>query len=789
MPAHPALIAFMEARVAVAERACAVAGLERCHKLSDRLDEALRELAASGDCHGLAVVAVGGSGRREQCRHSDLDVVLLIEGRGPQDAVQRVLYPLWDTGIKVGHAVRTVEQCTSSATQNVETLTALLDARLVAGDEALWTRFVAARAAFARRLHGPLERALAEQHRAAVAAEPWQLQDPDLKRCRGGLRALQALHWLSAAHALAAGTPPPPLDGPLEQARERLLATRNALHAHAERPNDRYRSDLAAPVAAWLGVDRTAWGRGLFAAMRDVDAAACARFPVPAPRPAGGPLRRWFGRSRAPAPVPPRAGREGRGTDLEQLLALLRREQPEGLEPLPPAAWQARLLPEWDAQRSLPHVAPFHRHPVDAHGMRTVHEARRALRVDEEGTLTTATASRLPDEDEVLLAALLHDIGKGHDGDHSRVGAGIAERFAARAGLEAETARRLATVAAQHLLLPNTATRRDIADERVIRETAAAIGDAHTLHLLYVISVADARATGPDVWSPWKAQLMRTLYLRVLNVLDADTLDAAADTRALEQAAVDTLAGRFAADEVRAHLRQLAPGYVLSTAPEAIGEHLQLVREAAGGTALRRDRVGAIDRLTIVTADRPGVLSLVAGTLAAHNASVLGGVAYTRNDGVAIDVMHITDALERGIDAHRWTRIFAAVPAALAGEFPVDERLAETRAAYHAVPRSRIPTEVHVDNVDSEHYSIVEVHAADRLGLLYAITLALHELALDIHLAKVDTIGAEVMDAFYVQRERGGRLESAEEIERVRRGIVDAVAALDESPAAPPPAV
>jgi [protein-PII] uridylyltransferase len=177
------------------------------------------------------------------------------------------------------------------------------------------------------------------------------------------------------------------------------------------------------------------------------------------------------------------------------------------------------------------------------------------------------------------------------------------------------------------------------------------------------------------------------------------------------------------------------------------------------------------------------LLQAISGTLAVHNVEVLNGVAYTRADGVAIEVMHIGDALGHEIDERRWARVLDAVPRALAGEFSIDERLAETRATYHAVPLVPFPTAVLVDNDGSERYSIVEVRAADRLGLLYAITSAMHELALDIHLAKVDTLGGEVVDAFYVLRQNGRRIEEPDEIERLVARIEQAINALDAPPA------
>ena len=472
------------------------------------------------------------------------------------------------------------------------------------------------------------------------------------------------------------------------------------------------------------------------------------------------------------------------------------------LDPLPPTAWLARLLPEWELLRCLPHAVSFHLHHVDVHTARVVAEARRATRVEEEATGTVAAAAALADERLLLLAALLYNIGKGHTGEHAEVGAVIVERVVARLGLDAERSRRLVAAVRHHLLLPTVATRRDIADARVIAEVARAAADAPTLHLLYALPVADARATGPDVWGRWKAQLMRQLYRRVLAQLAAaeggapPAADAEHARREQAVAAALALDAGLAADAVRAHLDALPSAYALATPFGEIAAHLRLIEEAArggSGTALRRERVEGVDGLTVVTRDRPGVLSALAGTLAVHSATVLSGVGYTRDNGWAIDVVSVDDALGHGIDERRWRRIEESVPLALEGRFPIDSRLAETRGAYAGRPRDRggrprrpappIEPTVHVDNAGSERYSIVEVGAADRPGLLYAITRALNQLALDIHLAKVDTVGVEVVDAFYVRRESGRRVEEPDEIERLRARVIEAVAALDGEPA------
>ena len=240
MTTTTALERFQEARSALAERASLHAfrspGIGVCLALSDQLDDGLRELAEPVARPGFALVAVGGYGRREQCRHSDVDLMLLFDGEPEREAVDGVLYPLWDSGLKIGHSVRSVSQVAPAARENVETFTALLDARLVAGDEETYERFLDVRRRLAKGQLGWLLEELAAGRRARVEQEPWQLQDADVKNGRGSLRTLQALTWLETAEALAEGREPAPRDPQLEAAREdatRRPATRCTPSANA----------------------------------------------------------------------------------------------------------------------------------------------------------------------------------------------------------------------------------------------------------------------------------------------------------------------------------------------------------------------------------------------------------------------------------------------------------------------------------------------------------------------------------------------------------------------------
>lgn len=770
---HPALAPFLERLALTDPSPVGEAGLVRCQQTSDVLDAALRELAR-GTAEDFAVVAVGGYGRREQSRHSDIDLMLLVPRGGDEAAATQLLYPLWDASLKVGHSVRRVDEIPTAA-DHIETFTALLDARFIAGSEELFGQLEVALARLARSRRRQLLSGLREQQDALQRAEPWQLQATDVKGGRGGLRQLQLVHWLARAEQRVDGTSGATLSEELETARERLLSTRQAIHALAERPTDTFRDDLAPRVAAWLGEETLDCARALYEAMRTVDRAASEAL---AARPGG---RRWWQlwhRSAAAAATEPAE----EPTDLEVLRGALRRAADEAvtieLDPLLRAPWLERLLPEWAAIRARRHIAPFHVHPVDTHLLRTVAEAGYIAEHDEDGSGSVDVAAAIGDRDELLLAAFLHDVGKGREEEHSTAGAVIAERFCARAGLDPATTQRLVSVVQHHLLLPAVATRRDIADPRVISEVAEAVGTPRVLHLLYLVAIADSRATGPDVWSAWKAQLLRSLYERVLAVLVEVSAAPLGTARSLERAQA-ALAERFSADEVAAHLARLETGYLLSTPPETVGDHMELVEEAiANGLGVRRDQLDGMDRLTIVCHDRPGLLQALAGTLAAHQANVLGGVAYTRDDGLAIEVWHVGDALGHGIDDRRWSRILDAIPAVLDGSYPLEERIAQMRRSYPSPAATFAPT-AHVENAASDAYSVLEVTAQDRPGLLHAVTRALAELGIDIHLAKMDTLGPEVFDAFYVRRENGRRIEDRDEIERLEARVLDAIRALD----------
>ncbi len=712
---------------------------------SQALDAALAGAYQPAVDRGAILVALGAYGRSELLA-GDLAEVLLLAADGsadPASAHDAVRAHGLQPAVRALHA-REVSQ---AARRDLDLLASLLDARLVAGDAAAYAALLDARArALSRRagaLHADAQRRYLEQ----VSAEPWQRWPVDISRGRGGLTTLQLVRLLEAPNS----------------ASTRELASERALLLEARASLD----------GAGLSPETA---RAVLLGMRRVDAAAAA-LAVVEPR--------WRRYARAvldwqPFGAPPPSALS-EGSDLDRLLGLLRTPGGTQLEPLPEAPWLERLLPEWADVRGLPHRDSMHAHPVDTHLRRTAEEARRAAADPADPTGASLVAGELANTNELLLAAILHGLGASRPEEADRAGALIAERFGARAGLDDETIRRLATVVEYHRVLATTAARRDIGDPGVIEEIAELAGDEQTLHLLYLLAIADARATSPDAWSTWRVALVRTLYLRVLESLEAGERHGASLFERRRDAALATLAGTLGTEAVRSHLDGLPARYTLVSSPAAIAQHIELISELLRGdraTALRHDPTDDFERLTIATRDRPGVLAAVAGTLAVHGVSVLGGNAYTRADGVAIDVLHVRDEGGQAIDGDRWRSLDHALPLAIAGTYPVAERLATALGQRSRAAASAIVTSVQVDNAASSEYSVVEVRTADRAGLLYAVAHVLHELALEIHLAKIDTLGGEVADAFYVLRTNGRRVETPDEIERVCRRVTEAIATL-----------
>jgi [protein-PII] uridylyltransferase len=742
-------------------------GRDFCRALSDATDELLVALlreSTGGDEQGLALVATGGYGRQELAPGSDIDVWLLHDGRADVGAVaERLWYPIWDAGLKLGHAVRTTKEALELAADDLDTGTAALSARFVAGDRAPADAFVEPAAERWRKrgvrwLDTLYERVVA---RHALAGEVAYLLEPDLKESQGGLRDIHALRWAEAAR-------PVMLPGDAEALREAedtLLEIRVELHRASGRPTDVLVLERQDELAAVLGdADADALMARLATAGRAVAwiSDEVWRRETSAPRlnrPKAFRRERYLSEGVALREREIHVDRDGRLDDpslvlraavvaatcnapiARESLDLLAEHAPVMPDPWPEGARDAlvellatghaairvlesldqrrlveRVLPEWAPVRTRPQRNALHRFTVDRHLMECAANASKLL----------ATVSR---PDLLLVGAWLHDLGKGYPGDHTDVGVELIARIGARMGFTADDIALLERMVRLHLLLPDVATRRDLGDDDVIVATAEAVGSLDALQLLNALTEADGLATGPSAWGPWKAELVRELVRRVAHVL-----------RGGEAGELRVGDDRFPDEAVRALMAQKR-------------------------VAVRIDG----QQLTVVAPDRPGLFSRVAGALTLKSLTVLEAEAGSE-DGMAASQFRVDAG---GIEVD-WEEVVRDVRRAVDGRIALEARLA-TRARHgrrNAALRLVRDPSVRVDNTGSGASTIIEVHAPDRIGVLYHITRALADLDLDIRWAKVTTLGAEVVDSFYVRTATGEKVEDGEHIRELERAIL-----------------
>jgi [protein-PII] uridylyltransferase len=720
-------------------------------------------------------------------------------------AAERLFYPFWDAGISLGHAVRTVEECLAGARQRIDVACSLLDARWVTGEpgpaEELEGRLLAGLrqdpGTFLDRL-----RADAEDRHGRFPPVTMALE-PELKEGAGGLRDAHAVGWATRVSA----SPLRERDAAaLDAAEEFLVRVRSALHLEAGRRTDRLAAPYQPPIAAAFGFDAVAGldatdalMRALFEHARDVDhvlravlGGAGPGVDVQGPGTPGEVLGAFAAAARAESvlgastmeaieradlgPAPYGWTPDGRRAFLDILAA--GRHGARALEAMDRVDLLVRFLPEWEPVRCRPQRNPYHRSTVDVHLLRTAENASRALggaTVDD--PVLRVAAAAIDDRDALLLGALFHDIGKTGRGRHAEIGGRIAGETFDRMGIDGRTRDHALFLVRHHLLLADTAVRRDLADENLILDVAATVGDPQRLAMLYVLAVADAEATGPHAASPWRLALVRDLVGKVQHVLESGEMGP--DRAALLPARLRAIAQRLDREKpeaVRGYLSRLPRPYVLAVEPEVAAEHFRLVGPPIGAAEVRTstgsgERPGTYD-VTVVAADRPGLLARIAGSLSLVGLNILSAQAFTTEDEVAIDRFEVEPAFHGEVDEERWRRFRHTLRRALEGRLWLEERVREKRRHYPP-PDVDVPTEIRVLDDASDFFTIVEVETANRIGLLHDLAHAFEDLRLDVHLAKVATYGPRVVDAFYVRDLEGRKLGEAGRAEDVRRALRD----------------
>ncbi|MGR8008009.1 [protein-PII] uridylyltransferase [Streptomyces hypolithicus] len=790
------------------------AGPPRRTGLSRLTDDWLSALfttaARASGVSGAALVAVGGYGRGELSPRSDLDLLLLHDGssgqadRGAIAALaDRIWYPVWDLGVALDHSVRTPAEARKTAGEDLKVHLGLLDARHIAGDLGVTAGLRTAVLADWRNLAPKRLPELHElcQERAARQGELQYLLEPDLKEARGGLRDATALRAVAASWLADA-----PREG-LDAARRRLLDVRDALHLTTGRATDRLALQEQDQVADELGLlDSDTLLREVYEAARTISYAGDVTWRevnrVLRARSVRPRLRAMLGAKGAPERTPLAEGVVEQ--DGEVVLARTARPERDPVLPLRAAAaaaqsglpinlhavrrlaavaaplpvpwpaearselvtllgageatvavWEAleaeglitRLLPDWERVRCRPQRNPVHTWTVDRHLVETAVRA-------------AALTRRVGRPDLLLTAALLHDLGKGWPGDHSVAGEVIARDVATRIGFDRADVGVIATLVRHHLLLVETATRRDLDDPATVRSVADAVGSTGTLELLHALTEADALATGPAAWSSWRASLVTDLAGRVAAVLAGQA------PAAPEPTAPSAEQERLVVEALR------TGGPVLSL-------RAQLEGGAQDAAQAEPEPLGV--ELLIAVPDQPGVLPAVAGVLAMHRLTVRtaelraaelpGQVSDGADAAAPILLLDWRVAAEYG-SLPQATRLRADLVRALDGSLDIPSRLAERERAYAKNPRRRgaqaPPPRVTVAPAGSRLATVIEVRAQDAPGLLHRIGRALESADVRVRSAHVSTLGANAVDAFYVTGSSGSPLHDVRAAEVAR---------------------
>ena len=708
-----------------------------------------------------ALVALGGYGRSELSPYSDIDLMVLHDADDPSDLAARVFRPLWDANLKVGHSIRTIREAAAAARERFETHTTLITSRLVSGSDEMFESLSAEVAAVTRAR--PLRRHLVREERERRRLSPYIRMATDVKHGRGGLRTLQAFDWVAAREKMVGRYSAGQLDEE-DLAYETLLRVRNALHVAAGRRYDVYAHELRDPVARWLGASTFDVADRLIDAVETADRIATRRWPEVTEEEVGvfKKLRRSrnFKTDRAPTARELadilRSGERGR-----LAFDLIRQE-----------GHLDEILPEWEGVLALPQLEPFHDHPVDAHLWRTVDEMQDL--VDGEDGHYRRAASEVGSDLALTLAAFLHDIGKGRGGDHSEVGAEIARSVCERLGCSEDVTGLVVTAVEHHLLLGRTAARRDIDDPVVIDDLASTLGDLRSLQMLYLLTVADSRATGPAMWSDWKATLLRTLFLRVARRLGADEPDE--DAPGARQMLLAEVPPEMR-HSVEQHLTEMPDEYPLESTREEVLWHADRVSALSGGSMIDVVPGDVADRLLVIGRPRPGFRQIVAEILAANGIDVLQARLRSRGDGVTVDSFVVHDDRTGGtVGPERWGRVREDIDSALAGDLDTTSKVAVRADAYERVDRrGDIRPQVRIYRDPATEEPVITVRCEDRIGRLAELLSVLTGVGIEIRLAKLDNRAGELIDTFHVRDEAIPKdLASLEELERAIASALEA---------------
>jgi [protein-PII] uridylyltransferase len=820
--------------------------------------------AGAGDARKdetVALVALGGYGRQELFPFSDVDLMVLYSpdySREVRAIADAILYPLWDSGMEVGHGVRTIAESLQHAQEDYFFQVALLDARLVAGSSDLFNTLMAG---FREKFIDGQRDLFVEQmkdhrrRRRNRFGHHSYLLEPHIKEGKGGLRDIQAMVWTAKVvfgladieEIFGAGLLLEEEQRDFSASWDMLIRLRNRLHYVSRRKNDQLYLEQQVEMAEAFGYTGSNTVLAVESFMRDVylhlqvvavttdlffdhvdevlGLAGKGHVPVADREVEKGIeirngrvhlvlnrrqleekphalLRLFLAAARTGLPIHHRTQKAVMAnlaliTDKIRLssrmsrafLAILTEAENvfSVLETMLETGMLQAYIPEFEHIVTLAQHDVYHIYTVDRHSLQTLAELKSVVQEQE------SVFRQIGNPRVLYLAALLHDIGKGSGSEHCQKGAEIVLTVGLRMGLSDDECRLLSFLVRYHLFIPENALRRDLNDVAFIQRCAETIGDLERLSMLYLLSIADSRATGPSAWSDWKATLMQEIYLRIFPYLDFAGGQAGGLVEIdqhVEQGA-EWLRGQVE-DMLHAEalplidLASLSSDYITSFAPEKVAEHVRLHRDnfrvlRQKSLVFAHDNDGEWEVL-VMSSDRPGLLAKICGVVALHNLAVVKAQIFTWDDGTVVDVLDVRPMDGVAFYEKDWQAMNRDLDAAITHRLDIGTRLYRklaSGAGRRSELEARISPRVIVDNESSDVYSVIEVHSADLPGMLYQITQTLADFGMNIHRAYIATEVEQLIDVFYLLDSRGQKLADPSRQREVVHGLLYALGQKD----------
>ncbi len=801
----------------------------------------------------LALVAVGGYGRGQMAPFSDVDLLFLTPYKQTawgEQVIETMLYLLWDLGLKIGHATRSLDDMVRLARADITIRTSLLEMRFVWGDQLLYEegaqRF--RREVVAGTARDFTSQKLAERdERHRKMGDSRYVVEPNLKEGKGGLRDLHTLYWIgkyaymvdAVADLVDKGLLTASELRQFRRAESFLWAVRIHLHDIAGRAEERLTFDVQRELATRLNyatrgsmapVERFMRHyflmakivgdlTGLFLAHLDESFARASWLPVLTRRPArlgGFTLRRGqlgvpaddFFRdepvrlvelfaiaAREKLPIHPLAMRQAardavlidegvrrdRRANTLFLEVLTSRHDPETvLRWMNEAGVFGRFVPDFGRVVAQMQYDMYHHYTVDEHTIRAIGLVAKieAGELTAEHPVSARIIHQIVSRRVLYVAVLLHDIAKGRGGDHSELGAGVAQALCPRLGMSPAETETVAWLVRFHLLMSRTAFKRDLADFKTILDFVEAVASPERLRLLLLLTVVDIRAVGPGVWNAWKGQLLRELYEAAEEVLRLGHKQKGRQDRIAAKQEGLAASVAWPAERFRGYAARFADSYWVAEPADAIAINAAMITAADAedcplSISAVPDAASGTTLVSIYAADHPGLFYRIAGAISLAGANILDARIHTTRDGQAVDNFVIADPLGRPFaESGQLARLKRIIDDVLTGKVRLADRLAARPLARRRAEVFTVEPNVLIDNKASNRYTVVEVAAADRPALLYSLTHGLFQNRVTIHSAHIATYGERATDTFYITDLTGQKISEAARLRLLERRLL-----------------